>query len=187
VRTSGAKGAPQTGGQMFRQIRQADHGDEPALRHIDAATESSLVTPAPLGEPRTTFFAPGRQPPDVLVLETRGTVTGFIVVSQALPLPSHAHVLEVRGLAVLPEFQRRGFGRQLVRAAIDHARAAGARKLSLRVLSTNPAARALYAACGFCEEGVLRTEFLIDGRAVDDVLMARVLDGDEAGSSSGHS
>jgi RimJ/RimL family protein N-acetyltransferase len=36
-------------------------------------------------------------------------------------------------------------------------------------------ARRLYARCGFVEEGVLRDEFVLDGRFVDDVFMARFL------------
>ena len=48
----------------------------------------------------------------------------------------------------------------------------GARRLTLRVLGPNAVARGLYEACGFTVEGVLREEFLLDGRYVDDVLMA---------------
>jgi RimJ/RimL family protein N-acetyltransferase len=40
------------------------------------------------------------------------------------------------------------------------------------VLSTNTAAIALYERLGFTCEGVLRREFIIKGRDVDDVLMA---------------
>jgi RimJ/RimL family protein N-acetyltransferase len=43
------------------------------------------------------------------------------------------------------------------------------------VLGTNSTARRLYSRCGFVEEGVLRAEFLLDGRYVDEVLMARFL------------
>jgi len=39
----------------------------------------------------------------------------------------------------------------------------------------NAAARRVYDACGFVVEGVLREEFLLDGRYVDDVFMARDL------------
>jgi len=35
--------------------------------------------------------------------------------------------------------------------------------------------RRLYESCGFVVEGVLRGEFHVDGRDVDDVLMARAL------------
>ena len=46
---------------------------------------------------------------------------------------------------------------------------------TLRVLGPNATARALYERAGFVVEGVLREEFHLDGRYVDDVLMARDL------------
>jgi RimJ/RimL family protein N-acetyltransferase len=52
-------------------------------------------------------------------------------------------------------------------------------RITLRVLSTNPAARRLYESCGFVVEGVLRGEFLLEGREVDDVLMAWSVGGEE--------
>jgi len=58
-------------------------------------------------------------------------------------------------------------------AAIDAAAARGARKLMLRVLASNATARALYDSCGFEVEGIVREAFLLEGRYVDDVLMAR--------------
>jgi len=42
----------------------------------------------------------------------------------------------------------------------------------------NAPARALYTAAGFVEEGILRGEFHLEGRDVDDVLMARALRAD---------
>jgi RimJ/RimL family protein N-acetyltransferase len=62
-------------------------------------------------------------------------------------------------------------------AAIEHATLAGACRITLRVLSHNTAARDLYTACGFEIEGVLRGFFRLDGRYVDDVLMALPLTG----------
>ena len=85
-------------------------------------------------------------------------------------------MLEIKGSPSTPSYRRRGVGRALIHAAIVQARAAGARKLTLRVLGHNAGARDLYAACGFEVEGVLRELFLLDGRYVDDVLMARSLD-----------
>jgi len=52
----------------------------------------------------------------------------------------------------------------------------GARKLSLRVLGGNVAARRLYESCGFMAEGILREEYFLGGRYVDDVLMACMVD-----------
>jgi RimJ/RimL family protein N-acetyltransferase len=66
--------------------------------------------------------------------------------------------------------------RALLHAAIAEARRAGACRITLRVLGHNAAARDLYADCGFEIEGVLRGFFRLDGRSVDDVLMALPLD-----------
>jgi ribosomal protein S18 acetylase RimI-like enzyme len=85
----------------------------------------------------------------------------------------------VRGLAVDPDRRGEGIGRALVEDAVAEARARGARRLTLRVLAPNAPARAVYAAAGFVVEGVLRAEFHLDGRDVDDVLMARDLTHDE--------
>ena len=101
-----------------------------------------------------------------------GAVAGYVKLARALPLESNRHVLEIRGLAVDPARQRRGVGRLLIAAAAREASARGARRLTLRVLAPNTAARAFYESCGFKVEGVLREEFLLDGRYVDDVLMA---------------
>lgn len=90
--------------------------------------------------------------PDVLVVEEDGVVRGYVRLHQPGPLPSHAHALEVNGLAVDPAHQGRGIGRELVRA------------------------RRLHGACGFAVEGVLREEFFLREAYVDDVLMAHHLD-----------
>jgi RimJ/RimL family protein N-acetyltransferase len=42
----------------------------------------------------------------------------------------------------------------------------------LRVLEPNRAARQLYARSGFEIEGILREQFLLNDRYVDDILMA---------------
>lgn len=110
-----------------------------------------------------------------LAFGPRGAVAGYAKLGQSMAISSHEHVLELGGLAVDPRCQGRGVGRGLVEAAVEDARARGARKLSLRVLGLNTGARRLYESCGFSVEGVLRAEFLLEGRFVDDVLMARHL------------
>jgi ribosomal protein S18 acetylase RimI-like enzyme len=156
------------------QIRQARLADEDALARVDSVTWTADISPAPPPPPGTCFFGPGTLPEDVLVAE-RGAVIGYAKLTQAIPLASHEHVLMLSGLAVDPDRQRAGAGRRLVEAITQEARARGARKLSLRVLGPNTAARGLYAACGFVIEGTLQAEFLLGGRYVDDLLMARYL------------
>lgn len=50
-------------------------------------------------------------------------------------------------------------------------------KLVLTVMSSNEEAKAMYEACGFFEEARLRGEFLVEGRSVDDLFMARWREG----------
>lgn len=156
-------------------VRPARPEDDAALQPIDLATWTSDVSPMPSG-----VAGPVLETADdvagSLVAELDGTVVGYVRLRQPGPLPSHAHVLVVNGLAVDPARQRSGVGRALVQAALELARRRGARKVTLRVLAPNTAARRLYEAAGFVVEGVLAGEFHLDGRDVDDVLMARHLD-----------
>jgi ribosomal protein S18 acetylase RimI-like enzyme len=154
-------------------LRPATREDEQALRRLDADTWSWQSSPAPPATPDRSFFGPDDDPGDVLVALIDGELAGYVKVRPPTGLESNSHVLAIHGLAVRPEYQRRGVARTLVEAAVEAAAAQGARRLTLRVLGPNTGARAFYEACGFEVEGVLREEFLLDGRYVDDVLMAR--------------
>jgi ribosomal protein S18 acetylase RimI-like enzyme len=157
-------------------IRPAIPGDDAALAALDQLTWSWVSSPAPPPPPGRPFFHPaGTRPEDVLVAIDEGDVAGYVQLGPATPVASSRHVLMVRGLAVDPARRGRGIGRRLVDVAAVEARARGARRLTLRVLGPNAAARALYEAAGFVVEGVLRDEFHLDGRYIDDVLMARDL------------
>jgi ribosomal protein S18 acetylase RimI-like enzyme len=157
------------------QIRQARPADEAALRQIDAATWTADSSPAPPRSPDLPFFSERTRPEDVLVAEADGQVIGYVHLEQASAIPSHQHVLDVSGLAVDPARQGHGAGRRLLEAGVEQARLRGGRKLALRVLGPNDRARRLYESCGFRVKGVLRGEFHLGGRYVDDVLMARDL------------
>ena len=174
-------GAPEPLRHLVRVIstRQAQLGDEEVLGQLDAATWTDDVSPAPLPPVGTAFFNERTRPDDVLVAVIDGLVVGYTGLGRSSPLPSRQHVLDVNGLTVDPNRRRLGAGRALVEAAIEEARKRGARKLSLRVLGGNASARRLYEACGFVVEGLLRDEFLLGGRYVDDVFMARYLVNEE--------
>lgn len=154
-------------------VRPAAPADDPELTRIDALTWTAEVSPAP---PRPEPFLDRTSVGDVLVADDDGAVVGFVIVGPAPPAaPAHDHVRYIGGLAVHPGHAGRGVGRALVDAAVARARDTGGRKVTLRVLGPNTRARELYRRCGFVEEGVLRAEFVVDGVAVDDVLMARHL------------
>ncbi|MGI8801631.1 MAG: GNAT family N-acetyltransferase [Solirubrobacteraceae bacterium] len=150
-------------------IRPARAEDADALRALERATWSWEVSPAPPRPAEAPFYDAAA---DTLVAERGGALVGYARLVPVSPLASSRHVLELHCFAFDPAHRRRGIGRRLVEAAVAEARRRGARRLCLRVLAPNAAARGLYAAAGFAEEGVLRGEFLLDGEYVDDVLMA---------------
>jgi ribosomal protein S18 acetylase RimI-like enzyme len=118
------------------------------------------------------LFDDRTRPEDTLVARIAGEAVGYLALRRPTSLPSNGHVLEICGLAVDAEHQGRGIARSLLAAGMREARRRGARRLTLKVLATNRGARRLYEGAGFGVEGVLRGEFLLDGRYVDDVLMA---------------
>lgn len=156
-------------------IRTARAGDEDVLAKLDERTWTTEMSPAPPPPPGTPFFDEGCRPEDVLVAEHDGEVAGYVRLGEGFGIPAHAHVRVIGGLAVDPDRRRLGLARRLVDAAVAEAGRRGARKVTLRVLGHNTAARRVYEACGFVVEGVLRAEFRVDGHDVDDVLMARSL------------
>ncbi|WP_204163814.1 GNAT family N-acetyltransferase [Nocardioides solisilvae] len=168
--------SPSDDGSRQVRVRVARAEDGPRLRAIDLATWDPAVTPMPRKSPEEPFFSDRLDPADALVATRAGVPCGFALLQQHLSEPSRAHVLLLNGLAVDPAHQGHGAGRLLLDATLAAARARGLRKVGLRVLSTNPTARRLYESAGFVVEGVLRGEFVLEGREVDDVLMARRLD-----------
>ena len=154
-------------------VRPAKPGDDRALATIDRATWTTLTSPAPSPpEPDWSFLNEKIDISDVLVAELDGEVAGYVRLGRVFPIAASDHVLMISGISVDPAFQRRGVGRALIDAAVAEARARGARRLRLRVLSHNEGAVRLYEQAGFVVEGVLRGEFFLDDVYVDDMLMA---------------
>lgn len=157
---------------MALEVRLAEPADEAALAALDLANWSWLSSPAPPPGPDRTFFDERTRPEDVLVALDDGSLAGYVKLGRATPVPASNHVLMVTGLVVDEEFRGRGVGRALLGLAIREAEARGARRLTLRVLGPNEAARRLYESAGFVVEGVQRELFFLEGAYVDDVLMA---------------
>jgi ribosomal protein S18 acetylase RimI-like enzyme len=126
------------------------------------------------------FFQNAR-PEEVLVGLLDDDVAGYLCLRPATPLESNAHVLMVAGLGVAPSAQRRGVASRLLEAAETYATERKIERLTLRVLSVNTAARALYERHGYQTEGELHGEFRLPvgpGGAevlVDDLLMAKTI------------
>lgn len=160
---------------MSIAVRRAGEEDDAALSQLDGAAWVGVENVAPPARRGRAFFTTHTRPDDVLVAELDSRLAGYVKLRPPTPLASNAHVQQIQGLAVDPRMQRKGVGRALIDGALDEARRRGARKVSLRVLGSNSDAQRLYAACGFEVEGVLREEFFLGGRYVDDWQMARPL------------
>jgi ribosomal protein S18 acetylase RimI-like enzyme len=159
-------------------VRPAEMGDEAALTRIEQETWLPHVSPSAY---RSRPFFENFRPEEVLVGVLDGEVAGYLCLQPATPLASNAHVLMVTGLGVAPSAQRRGVASGLLEAAETYASERKVERLTLRVLSVNSAARALYERHGYQTEGVLRDEFRLpvgpggEVVLVDDVLMAKAI------------
>jgi len=153
------------------KLRTARRDDEGPIRRLEVATWSPRSGPGPRPDPEREFFA--RFTPENVIVAVDGEApVGYLILGPWTELESARHVLLINGLAVDPERHREGIGAMLLAAGIDRARREGARRLLLRVLSTNAGARRLYERHGFETEGVLRESFLLEGAYVDDLFMA---------------
>lgn len=99
------------------------------------------------------------------VVEAEGQVVGYAGTWIIL---DEAHVTNV---AVLPTYQRRGFGETLMNALMELARAKGAICMTLEVRVSNTDAQRLYRRLGFVVRG-LRRQYYTDTQE-DALIMWR--------------
>ncbi len=109
----------------------------------------------------------------VLVAERHGEIAGLLTATRGFH-PAKRGVATI-GIGVRPSDRGRGIGRALMAAIEAWAGGAGIHRLELTVVATNRAAIALYRSCAYETEGVLRASVRIDGQAVDQILMAKLL------------
>ena len=88
------------------------------------------------------------------------------------------HKATLFGMSVMASARRAGFGRRLVQAVLDHARAhGGLRLVQLTVTEGNAAAQTLYERCGFQVFGVEPLAIAVDGALLAKVHMWCGLEG----------
>jgi RimJ/RimL family protein N-acetyltransferase len=87
------------------------------------------------------------------------------------------HKAMIWGVYTAPEARGHGVGRELMEAAIDHARETpGVERLILAVATHNMAARALYISLGFTVWGLERHALKLPDRYIDEEYFALELD-----------
>jgi uncharacterized protein len=99
-------------------------------------------------------------------------VVGVCEIQRSLR-PGALHVGSL-GMAVLDPYRGRGIGARLLSACLAEAWAVGFLRVELDVFSDNARARRLYGRAGFVEEGVRRAMRVVDSRAQDSLVMAKL-------------
>lgn len=114
-------------------------------------------------------------PPNVTVGGFAGDglagIGSFIVSSRA----KQRHKGFIVGFYVVPELRGSGLAAALLDRLIAEARGAGLRGLTLSVTWGNEPARRLYRRAGFVTYGVEPAALAVDGRLLDEELMALAL------------
>ena len=107
-----------------------------------------------------------------LVALSAGEVIGWCdVMRKPRPIYAHSGVL---GMGLLPEFRRKGIGKELIQPTLAAAREFGFHRVELTVREDNANAIALYKKVGFEIEGLQRDAFLVDGVYENLIMMARL-------------
>jgi RimJ/RimL family protein N-acetyltransferase len=87
-----------------------------------------------------------------------------------------SHKAVIWGVYVAPTCRKRGAGRGLLEAALEHAAGLpGLRQVNLGANAANPASIALYRSVGFEPFGVEKGFLLVDGVLHDEIHMARAV------------
>lgn len=167
---------------MRARVREITEEDAEAylglLRQLDSETAFMLMEP---GE-RTASVEEQRQwirsteelgNHTILVAEVDGELVGFLG-ARGGPCRRNRHCASL-AMGVLKAHCGQGLGRSLLGEVERWARAQGLRRLELTVMVHNERAIQLYRGAGFAHEGTKREALVVDGRAVDEHVMAKLL------------
>jgi len=109
---------------------------------------------------------------EFLVAMLNGRVVGFAGIHRLKgKIGEIKHVGKV-GIAIHPEFQRRGIGTKLLKTCVTLARRQGFKRLEADTLANNIAMRCILEKVGFKLEGIRRRRVKLDGKYHDEACFA---------------
>jgi RimJ/RimL family protein N-acetyltransferase len=108
-----------------------------------------------------------------LLLEDEGDLAGFLSASRGEPKRVRHCAYLVIG--ILKDYRGRGYGAKLFQKMEQWARESGITRLELTVMTENEQACHLYEKIGFIIEGKKGRSMIVDGMAVDEYYMAKLL------------
>lgn len=102
-----------------------------------------------------------------LVMTEHGKIIGTSSYSRSRR-PDMEDFGEIVSVYLLPAYAGRGYGKQLLKAAVDHLEAMGFKKIFLWVLEKNENARRFYEKCGFQCAGIFLDD-VIGGKKLREI------------------
>lgn len=108
-----------------------------------------------------------------LLLEDEGKLAGFISALRGEPRRIRHSAYLVIG--ILKDYRGNGYGSMLFQKMEQWAKENGITRLELTVMTENEQARHLYEKIGFIMEGKKERSMIVDGRAVDEYYMGKLL------------
>jgi len=150
---------------------------EDAVKHSQAlADERIYIATEHVSPEQRKRWVKSIDDPEVLWIkaEIGGRFVGSLSLARYGNLEKSRH-LRVLGMGVSKAFRGMGVGKALMDYAIRWARRKGLEKITLSVFSTNRAAIQFYEKFGFVREGVMKKQFRIQGRYVDEIAMSKFL------------
>ena len=164
-------------------IRRAEPDDYSAIHEIFSCPKAFAGTLQLPYQSREHWRQRLAKPEDgtyYLVAVVADRVVGMLGLHTFPNKPRRRHVAAL-GIGVHDDWQGKGIGTALMRAAIDMAdNWLNLTRLELEVYTDNEAAIGLYERFGFEREGRLRQNAFRDGRYVDSYVMARLRPSSEA-------
>jgi RimJ/RimL family protein N-acetyltransferase len=162
------------------RIRDAELSDAAAvllmLNELDEETRFMMLEPGERGLDVARFagwLADLRLRKDCYLVAADGTeVVGFAHAERGLYRRSKHSAVVVMGL--LPRARGKGIGTKLLSAIDQWAAGVGVTRLELTVMAHNLPAIGLYSKRGYAAEGVRRHSLVVDGRPVDELVMAKI-------------
>ncbi|MBN2243070.1 MAG: GNAT family N-acetyltransferase [Acidobacteria bacterium] len=163
---------------MTIKIRRTEPGDYEAVQRILAGPKAvwgTLQLPFPsveqwrkrLAEPAESLFS-------LSACVENDEVVGQLGLQTFPDRPRRRHAGQI-GMAVRDDWQGKGVGAALMKAAIDLAdNWLNLTRLELEVFADNTSAVRLYEKCGFTIEGTLASYGFRDGQYADAYIMARL-------------
>lgn len=131
-------------------LQKANNADAAIIQKIDAAAWNE---PRKSPDEDEEIFLPEDE-------EKRGLtiylgIKDGITVGKINLQKSESGVWGIYGFAMLPEFRGLGYGRAMLRRAIEKMKESGAKEIMLQVVPENERALNLYTSCGFKETSVM--------------------------------